>query len=228
MTDREKKVLLSCPLFEGIGEKEKLLHCLQPEEACFEKNQIIWNMGDRVQSCAVILSGAVRAESVNPAGEHSLMARHGAGSLVGDVLMSTPGGTSPVYVIASQPVTLIFLSFSTIMGGCSSCCPEHLQLRENLIAQIARKFWSQRQRMQYLSLHSLRGRIAAYLLDRGKEQGTAMLTIGGTREDLADFLCVNRSALSRELGRMKQEGLIDFYRETFRILNPDALHHYAP
>lgn len=228
MTDREKKVLLNCALFDGIADKEKVLRCLQPEEAHFEKNQIIWNMGDRVQSCAVILSGAVRAESVNPAGEHNLMARHGAGSLVGDVLMSTPGGTSPVYVIASQPVTLIFLAFSAIMGGCSRCCPEHLQLRENLIAQIARKFWVQRQRMQYLSLHSLRGRIASYLLDRGKEQGTAMLTIGGTREDLADFLCVNRSALSRELGRMKQEGILDFYRETFRILDPDALRRYAP
>lgn len=228
MTEAEKKVLRNCAIWESIKEPEQLLRCLHPEEAHYEKNEIIWNMGDRISSCCLILSGAVRAESVNPAGERSLMARHGAGSLVGDVLMSTPGGTSPVYVIAAQPTTVLFLPFSEIMGGCSRCCPDHVRLRENLIAQIARKFWAQRRRMHCLSFYSLRARIAVYLFELSREQHSTTLSIGGTREDLADFLCVNRSALSRELSRMKQEGLIDFYRDTFRILNSEALSRFAP
>lgn len=225
MTAEEKNVLHACGLFQGIApeEAEQLLTCLHAEEAVFEKNEIIFHMGQPIQSCILILSGAVRAETVNAAGEHSLMAYHGAGALVGDVLMATPGGVSPVYVIAAERVKLVYLPFRRIMGSCPKCCPAHTRLRENLISEIAQKFWAQRRLTRYLTAKSLRGRIAMYLLD----QEGSTFSLGGTREDLADRLCVNRSALSRELGRMKAEGLVDFYRDTFRILDAEKLRQYA-
>lgn len=230
MTEREKAALFGCGLFLGIPaeEKERLIDCLHGEEAQFAKNEIIWNIGDPISACAVILSGAVRAESVNAAGEHTLMACHRSGALVGDILMATPGGKSPVYVIASEPTTVLFLPFREIMGGCSRCCSCHVRLRENLISEIAQKFWAQRRRVNYLSVPGLRGRIAMYLLDKRQAAGSATFSLGGTREDLADFLCVNRSALSRELGRMKREGLLDYYRDTFRLLAADKLAEYVP
>lgn len=221
MNENERNALGSCPLFAGIHgpELERLLDCLGAETARYDKNAIVFHAGQPVRACALVLSGAVRAEAVNAAGEHTLMARHGPGALVGDVLMSTPGGVSPVYVIAAEATTVLYLSFRTIMEGCRECCPAHSRLRENLIGEIARKYWAQRQRLRYLSVGSLRRRIAMYLLD----QGDGTFCLGMTREDLADFLCVNRSALSRELGRMKRDGLIDFYRDTFRILEPEQL-----
>lgn len=230
MTENERKVLDRCGLFAGIGreETERLLTCLQAEEAHFEKNAVIWRTGDAVRACAVVLSGAIRAESVNAVGAHSLMAYHRPGALVGDVLMATPGGTSPVYTIAAEPATVVFLPFSRIMGGCEKCCSAHRQLRENLISEIAQKFWLQRRRVRYLSTGSLRERITMYLLDRSADVGSAMFSLGGTREDMADLLCVNRSALSRELSRMQHEGLLDFYRDTFHLLNPEALAKLVP
>lgn len=225
MTEKEKAALQGCGLFSGIpeGERERLLGCLRAETVQYGKNEIVWNIGDVIASCAVILSGSVRAESVNAAGEHTLMACHRAGALVGDILMATPGGKSPVYVVASEPTVALLLPFREIMGGCARCCEAHVQLRENLISEIAQKFWAQRRRMGYLSTSGLRGRIAMYLLDRSRDAGSTTFSLGGTREDLADFLCVNRSALSRELGRMKREGLLDYYRDTFRLLQPDRL-----
>ena len=107
------------------------------------------------------------------------------------------------------------------MGGCGECCSAHSRLRENLIGQIAQKYWAQRRRLGYLSVSSLRGRIAMYLLDCSG--GAATFCLGLSRENMADYLCVNRSALSRELGRMKRDGLIDFYRDTFRILDAEQL-----
>ena len=221
MNENERKILGSCTLFAGIHgpELERLLGCLGAETVRYDKNAIVFHAGQPVRACALVLSGVVRAEAVNAAGEHTLMARHGPGALVGDVLMSTPGGVSPVYVIAAEATTVLYLSFRTIMEGCRECCPAHSRLRENLIGEIARKYWAQRQRLRYLSVGSLRRRIAMYLLD----QGGGTFCLGMTREDLADFLCVNRSALSRELGRMKRDGLIDFYRDTFRILEPEQL-----
>lgn len=225
MNRKQKDTLLHCGLFQNIpaGEIESLLACLGAEEALYHKNEVIWHIGDSVRACAVVLSGALRAESLNAAGERSLMAYHTAGALVGDVLMSTPGGASPVCVSAAEDTTLLYLPFSAVMGGCEKCCSRHIQLRENLISEIAQKFWAQRRRIGYLSAHSLRQRIAMYLMDRSAQTASATFSLGGTREDLADLLGVNRSALSRELGRMKSEGLLDFYRDTFRILQPENL-----
>ena len=228
MHETEWRLLCSSGLFSGIGEEalKKLLHCLGAERRHFEKNELLYHMGQPVTSCALLLSGSVRAESVDPAGEHTLIALHGAGALVGDVLMATPGSVSPVYVLAAEPATVLFLPFRRIMGGCRECCPCHQRLRENLIGEIAQKYWDQRQRIGCLSLSSLRGRIVRYLLEQAR--GSSTFSIGITREQLADYLCVNRSALSRELSRMKQEHLIDYYRDSFRILNPEALSLWSP
>lgn len=227
MTKKELDILRSCGLFSGIGgpELEHLLICLGAQTAHYDKNAILFHAGQPVLSCAVVLSGAVRAEAVNAAGQHTLMAWHGPGALVGDVLMATPGGVSPVYVIAAEPVAVLFLPFRQIMGGCGECCPAHSRLRENLIGEIAQKYWEVRRRLGYLSTGSLRGRIAKYLLDRAGVCAT--FTLGMSRENMADYLCVNRSALSRELGRMKREGLIDCYRDTFRLLDRDSLARWA-
>ena len=120
---------------------------------------------------------------------------------------------------------VLFLPFRQIMGGCRECCPAHARLRENLIGEIAQKYWAQRRRLGYLSASSLRGRIAMYLLDRAGDAAT--FSLGLSRENMADYLCVNRSALSRELARMKQEGLLDYYRDTFRLLDTEALTRWA-
>lgn len=221
-------MLAVCGLFQGIENPERMLNCLRGKYVRYSKNEILWRIGDPVQACAVILSGSVRAETVNAAGEHTLMAHHGPGALVGDILMSTPGGKSPVYVIASENTAVLLLPFRQIMGGCAKCCPEHLQLRENLISEIARKYWAQRQRMGYLVQNSLRSRIAMYLLDRAGEAACSPFPLGITREHMADYLCVNRSALSRELSRMKSDGLIDYYRDSFRVLDEAALRKLVP
>ena len=145
---------------------------------------------------------------------------HRPGALVGDILMASPDRGSPVYVIAAERAGVLLLPFSKVMGGCSRCCPSHARLRENLIQEIAQKYWAMRQRAEYLSISSLRERILACLTDR--TAGGDTVSLGMTREEMADFLCVNRSALSRELSRMKRDGTIDFYRDTFRILKKES------
>lgn len=227
MNRQETSVLLSCGLFQNMSAEDArgMLACLGAEEVHYEKGRILWHIGDPVRACALVLSGAVRAEALNAAGEHALVACHTAGALVGDVLMATPGGSSPVCVIAAEDSTLLFLPYRGIMGGCGKNCSRHTRLRENLLSEIAGKFWVQRRRTGYLTARSLRQRIAMYLADQAA-RGSATFSLGSTREDLADFLGVNRSALCRELSRMKAEGILDYYRDTFRILDMEALSRY--
>lgn len=226
MKEKERSALLCCGLFSGIGadRAEALLECLGGEIVHCEKNTVLWSAGQQVSRCAVVLSGMVRAEAVRADGTRTLAACHGTGGLVGDILMSTPECASPVYVIAAEPSEILLIPFSAVMGGCPKCCPEHEKLRENLVQEIARKYWAQRRRLGYLAIGSLRGRIAAFLLDRAPG---STFSLGMSREDMADYLCVNRSALSRELSRMKRDGLIDCCRDTFRILKKEELERAA-
>ena len=225
MTAAEKEALFLSGLFRGIPEpdREGLLACLDPQRREYRRGEALWLAGDAVTACAVVLSGRVRAESVSAAGARTVTAIHGPGALVGDVLMATPGVRSPVDVFAASDAAVLFIPFRRIMGGCARVCPRHARLRENLLSEIAEKFWALRRKIGYLSLRSLRGRIAARLLDEAARTGTDTFSLGGTREDLADLLGVNRSALSRELGRMRADGLIDCYRDSFRLLDREGL-----
>ena len=225
MNLQQQNVLHNCGLFSGIAPEQvdSMLSCLNARQERYEKNTVVWNIGDTLHACALVLSGSLRAESVNASGEHLLMANHRAGALVGDVLMATPGSKSPVYVVASEDSELLFLPFHRIMNGCTECCAWHTKLRENLVSEIAMKFWAQRQRTLYLSAKSLRQRIAMRLYDEYRRTGSLTFSLGGTREDLADFLGANRSALSREIARMKAEGILDYYKDTFRILSLEKL-----
>ena len=208
MNQQQRKIVHECGLFAGIEpeQADAMLSCLNARQEHYAKNTVVWNIGDTLHACALVLSGCLRA-----------------GALVGDVLMATPGSQSPVYVVASEDSELLFLPFHRIMSGCAESCEWHAKLRENLVSEIAMKFWAQRQRTLYLSAKSLRQRISMRLYDEYSRTGSLTFSLGGTREDLADFLGANRSALSREIARMKEEGILDYYKDTFRILSLEKL-----
>ena len=119
MNQQQRAVLHGSGLFAGIqpDQIDGMLSCLNARQEHYERNTVVWNIGDTLHACALVLSGALRAESVNASGEHLLMANHRAGALVGDVLMATPGSKSPVYVVASEDSELLFLPFHRIMSG---------------------------------------------------------------------------------------------------------------
>ena len=229
MTESERTALSRCPLFEGLtpDDVSGLLACLGGYERRFRRGEALWRMGDAVSACAVVLSGGVRAESVSPAGEWSVMAVHGAGALVGDVLMAARDMKSPVDVIAAQDTAALFLPYRAVMASCRRACERHTRLRENLLAEIAEKYWRLRRRSEYLARRSLRSRIAAFLLDAAADAGGNTFSLGMRREDLAGFLGVNRSALCRELSRLRTEGWIDCCRDSVRLLNTAALAQSA-
>ena len=227
MTEAETGALRACVLFQGLTaeELEGLLPCLNARKRELRRGEALWRTGERVERCAVVLEGCLRAESVSAGGERTVLAVHAPGHLVGDVLMAGEE-RSPVDVFAAGDSTVLLLSRARLLGGCERCCGAHLRLRENLLSELAEKFWLLRQKVEYLSCPSLRGRIARLLLRTGGA-GAGPFSLGMSREDMAALLNVNRSALSRELSRMKAEGLIDYYRDSFRVLSLPGLRSAA-
>jgi CRP-like cAMP-binding protein len=214
-----------CVLFQGMTEEERLAlcRCLGSRRAAYRKGELLWLYGDAVDHCGVVLSGRINAENVSSDGRRTILASHGPGGVFGDVLMSLPGTASPADILAAEDSEVLLMPFDKLMSGCPNNCRAHTLLRQNLMAEISEKYWAMRRKIGYLSLRSLRGRVARLLLDEAARSRSDTFSLGCSREELADTLGVNRSALSRELGRMKTEGLLDFYRDSFKLLNEDAL-----
>lgn len=220
-----EEILSRSPLFAGI-EKSKiapLCACMGCTSGVYRKNDVIILQGDRVGKAGILLRGSIRAESSGYSGEQIIQARLRAGDVFGDALMAVPEKESPVSIIAEEETQVLFLPFAGIMNGCEKNCLAHQQVRFNLMREIAEKFWNLNRKVAYLSIRSLRGRIAEYLNDEMKRSRSQTLYIPYTREELAALLGVNRSALSRELSRMAREGLISVYRSSFRVLRPEQL-----
>jgi CRP-like cAMP-binding protein len=217
--------LSRCVLFQGMTEEEglALCRCLGSRQAVYRKGELLWLYGDAVDHCGVVLRGRINAENVSSDGRRTIIASHEPGSVFGDVLMSLPEAVSPADILAAEDSEVLLMPFEKLMSGCPNCCRAHTLLRRNLLAEIAEKYWSMRRKIGYLSLRSLRGRVARLLLDEADRRRSDTFSLGCSREELADTLGVNRSALSRELGRMKTEGLLDFYRDSFKLLDPGAL-----
>lgn len=203
--------------FEDFTEEEiaQVIKTLQLSPAFYKKGSTIFSQGENVTSAGLLLNGSVIAESVSYSGERRIIQTHSTGGLFGDVLMSSLNHPTPVSLIAKEDVCVVFLSFQKIAE--STCDPLCRRVLTNMLHGIADKFWFLNRKIAYLSCKHLRGRVAMFLLDMQKEFGTATFLLPYNREELAGVLGANRTALSRELGRMQKEGIINFYKNSFKI-----------
>lgn len=213
-------LLKRAPLFAGISETEirRLVECLGAPIRSYGKGAILWQAGDTVAQAGIVLDGIVDAVQYHPDGSMELVTRHKPGSVFGDLLMGTQQ-PSPVTLQTPDGAQVLFLSLDAILSDCGRGCPCHIQLRHNLYTEGSKKFFHLRRRLQYLSEPRLRQRVLTFLQDCRKDAGQDYFTIPFTRREMADFLGANRSALSRELSQLQQEGFIEFYRNSFRLLH---------
>ena len=220
-------LLSQSDLFRGMSPEDilKMCSCLGCTVAEYRAETPIWLAGYPVERAGIVLEGRVRAEYTTYGGQQVVVAQQTAGRLFGDVLMSSENGESPVDILAAEDSVILFVPFARIMAACpqGNCCQCHDTLRTNLLREISAKFWALQKKIRYLSAESLRGKIALYLLDNTDGGRVPLFDSRCSRDELASLLGVNRSALSRELGRLQQEGVISFFRSSFRLENPAAL-----
>ena len=212
-------LLQSTPLFRGMSEGEirRLVTCLGAPVRRYGKGSFLWHEGDSVTQAGIVLRGMVDAVNYSDDGRVHLVARQTAGSVFGEMLMAA-GRPSPVSLQATEEAEVLFLPLENILGGCGENCPCHIALRRNLLQEASEKFWALQRRLTYLAEPSLRQRILLFLRDEGKKAGHGLFTIPYDRTELAAFLAVNRSALSRELSRLQKDGIIEYYRSSFHLL----------
>ncbi len=218
-------LLRRATLFRDMEEEEiaRLCRCLQCHVQDFEKGEYLFLAEEKITAAGILLEGRTCAESPHLSGEQSIVQTFSPGEMFGDLLMSGGSPGSPVSMRAAESCRVLYLPFDRIMDGCAENCAAHRRLRVNLLTEISGKFFRLNRKIRYLSNRSMRGRIAEFLLDCMSDAGSRTFNTSLSREELAALLGVNRPALSRELSRMQSDGILSFYKSSFKIENPDRL-----
>jgi CRP-like cAMP-binding protein len=210
-------LLKKLPLFSGIAESEleNLLKCLNSKQDKYLRNDIVVMAGSRITSVGIVLGGTLQIVREDIHGNRNIVAELKQGEMFGETFACAGIAESPVSVIASSDCEVLFIGFGKIITSCSSACIFHTKLIENMLRILANKNIFLNSKIELLSCRTTREKLIKYLENRAKQTGSTTFDIPFSREELADFLCVNRSALSRELGAMSEEGILEYSRNRF-------------
>ena len=221
-------VLRDTSLLRGLTDPEldALLPTLCPRLRSYRKGEFLLLAGYAASEIGLILTGRITAAKTLPDGSTVTVTHMGPGGLFGDVLAGA-GTKSPVNVAAAEDCTVLYLPRERLLGPGDA--PPALQWRvlRNLVETISQKYFSLDRRLELLMCRSLRVRISLWLLDEAVRQGSDTFTIPLTRAALAEYLGCDRSALSRELGRMQRDGLVETWHGSFKILDKMGLQGSA-
>jgi len=210
-------------LFRGMAEEdiEKMLDCLGAKQQHFSKGEVIFRAGEVVRSIGLVLSGSVNIENDDVWGNKSILDNIGPGQVFAETYACVPGEPMMVSVVASENVEVLFLNVSQGLQTCSGECHYHGQLIQNLLTISAQKNLNLSRRIFHTTSKSIRGRLLSYLSYQAARQGSLQFFIPFNRQQLADYLSVDRSAMSNELSKMQKEGLLTVDRNYF-VLKVEA------
>lgn len=205
-----RKVLQKSFLFQDMTHEEclKLIKCLSPQVKHFPKNDIMLLTGDSVQRIGIVLAGTACAYLEHIDGSKMLMSNLAPMSVFGEVLVSTRTHKSPVTIYATSDVTAAFIEYQQIHSMCAKACAAHGTFLQNMLKAIGDKYFYLFDRISILREKKLRTRIMAYLYMLSERGENTVVTIPFTKTMLADYLLVHRSALSKELRRMEDDGIV--------------------
>ena len=208
------------PLFAGIGleDMEGMLGCIGYHVREYAKGEIIAFEEETINHVGVVMDGAVDMVKEDVWGNRTMLLRSYREDIFGETFACGEDSLSVVTFVAAQDCKVLFLSFCRVMHTCTHACIFHQTLIENMVRIIARKNRELMRKIEVVSKRSLREKILAYLSIQSQSQGKKQFEIPLGRVEWAEYLCADRSALTRELAKMKEEGLIDYHRNQFEIL----------
>ncbi len=207
----------SAPLFSGVSEAEltAMLACLKAEKKDFPKEAFVLRAGDTAESIGLVLTGTVLVIQEDIWGNRNILSKAGPGQTFAAAYACAPGSRLNVSVVAETPVTVLFLNVKRILTVCPSACSYHSRIIRNLLGELAGKNLQFSEKLTHVGQRSTRSKIMSYLSAEAQRLGTYELDIPFSRQQLADYLGVERSGLSQELGKMKKDGLLDYRKSHF-------------
>ena len=211
---------LKSPLFDGIkpADMKPMFRCIGYRIRNFSKGEIIAFEGENLKHIGIVLSGSVDMVKEDLWGNKTMLVRMRQNELFGETFACGEDNLSVVTFIVSEDARILFMPFSRVMHSCTMACEFHHRLIENMVKVIANKNRDLMQKVDVVSKRTIREKLLAYLSIQAQQQNSRYVELLMGRVELAEYLCVDRSALTRELVKMKEDGLIDYDKNCFRIL----------
>ncbi|MCI1273300.1 MAG: Crp/Fnr family transcriptional regulator [Clostridiaceae bacterium] len=207
-------------IFYGISDSDKsaMLNCLRAVKKTYLKDEIVFDETKALTAVGYLEKGHLRLLKDDYEGNKLIISDIKEGETFGEAIVSQDVPQNQIYGQVTEDSEILFMDFSRILSMCQNTCPFHKKLIENLIKNITSKNVILQQRIELLSKKTLRERILSFLYEIKNKQKSIIFEIPYSREQMAEFLGADRSALSRELSKMKAENLIDYHKNSFKIL----------
>ena len=217
-------LLLQCPLFKNITAENlrAVLGCLQVKTVDFEKNEYIYQTGSPIRNVGIILKGSACIEKIDCWGNRSILDKVAAGDMFGEALSCAEVDSSPVDVVAREKTTALFADYRKIITTCSSACVFHTALIENMLGILAGKNIMLTNKIEHITRRTTREKLLSYFSSAALKAGSRQFAISLNRQELADYLAVDRSAMSAELAKMKKDGILEYEKNRFVLHNAEA------
>ena len=211
--------LTNTRLFHGIKEDEigGLLQCLGANERKFRKDDVIFRAGSPVNEIGLVESGSVNIV-VNLYWGNSIIFGHvGKGDVFAENYAAIPGKELVCDVVSCEDAKIVFLNMRNILTTCQRGCDYHNRIIQNMLRISAQKNLNMSSRMMHTASKSLRERLLSYFSEQALEHGNSHFTIPFNRQQLAEYLGINRSAMSNELSKMRDDGLLTYHKNEFTL-----------
>jgi len=212
-------VLKQTKLFAGVEEEDvfSMLSCLGARLRTYKKGEYVLRQGQNLSDILVLAEGGLHIQRDDYWGNRSILGHIGVGEIFGEAYASPESGALLNDVVAVENSSVFFFDVKRVITTCSSACRFHTLVVQNLFFAISEKNRSLVQKLDYLSRRTTREKLISYLSEEAKKQNSAYFTIPFNRQQLADYLSVDRSAMSNELCKMRDDGLLEFEKNRFKL-----------
>ncbi len=213
-------ILKNTQLFSGASDEdiEAMLGCLQARLCTYKKGEYVLREGERIERLMMLVKGELHIQRDDYWGNRSIISMVGVGEMFGEAYAAPESGPLMNDVLAVEDSAVIFLDIGKLLTVCPNGCKFHAMAVKNLFFAISEKNRKLVRKLGYMSRRTTREKLIAYLSEEAKRQNSGAFSIPFNRQQLADFLSVDRSAMSNELCRLRDEGLIEFEKNRFRLL----------
>lgn len=213
-------ILRECPLFDRIGDEslKEMLGCLNAKERSYKKGDTVFAEGDKAKYLGIVLEGSVQLVRVDYYGNRSILANIEPPQLFGEAFACAGLKSLPVDAVAAADTKILLLDAQRIARPCGNACPCHGQTILNLLHIVAKKNLVLHQKIEITSKRSTREKLMTYLLLQAKNAKSHTFTVPYDRQELADYLEVDRSGLSAEISKLRNEKVLECRRSTFTLL----------
>ena len=213
-------ILKRTKLFSGVGEEDiaSLLSCLGARKKEYKKGEYILREGEHISDVFILVEGKIHIQKDDYWGNRSILSVISVGEMFGEGYAAPESGALLNDVVAVEDSSVIFFDVKRILTTCSSACRFHNMIVQNMFFAISDKNRRLVQKLGHMSGRTTRAKLISYLSEEAKRQGSSAFTVPFNRQQLADYLCVDRSAMSNELFKMRDDGMIKFEKSRFELL----------